>query len=168
MRTVNNSMKHLKLFEAWTNEDDALLDLVRLGLIEDPVLKKIIDYYDSGSTGTLFAGGYPLTHLPPFLKKLPKDLHLGESLIETLPDGMEINGSLYLNGAKNLKTLPVDLTVAKDLVINATNIKDLPVGLRVGRSLYMYDTPFSYSGKSLDDIRKDLEEKGGNAAQIYF
>ncbi len=54
-----------------------------------------------------------------------------------------MNGSLWLDGCKNLKSLPNGLKVKGDLDLRDTNITSLPSDLEVEGDLYLYRTPIA-------------------------
>jgi len=161
-------MKHIKLFESWTQDDEINLEFARLGIINNEYLNALIEYQEEGSVGGLWLNGYPLTALPPFIKKVEKDLHLSDSKIESLPEGLEIGGDLYLNDSKNLKALPDNLKIGRDLMLNGTNIDAIPFGLKINRRILLYDTPLSRTGKSSSDILTEIFEKGGSVNAVYL
>jgi len=80
---------------------------------------------------------------------LPSDLEVGRSLIllyspiEKLPDNLIVNGTLDLEGCKNLQSLPNELKVEDDLDLRDTNITSLPSDLEVGGILILYRTPMA-------------------------
>lgn len=59
---------------------------------------------------------------------------------DKLPDGLVVNGNLYLYGLTELKNLPNDLTVHGDLYLSGcAGITKLPDDLIVDGSLYLHD-----------------------------
>ena len=70
------------------------------------------------------------------------DLYLGDTPIQSLPNGLEVEGDLDLSYAP-IQSLPDNLTVRGDLWLNVTPIQSLPNGLKVGGDLLLYETPLS-------------------------
>jgi len=68
-------------------------------------------------------------------------LNLKNTSIRSLPDGLKVEGSLFLTGCKNLKSLPNDLEVGGSLDLNNTQIQALPKGLEVRGYLDLRNTP---------------------------
>ena len=82
--------------------------------------------------------------------KINGDLQL--SNITSLPDGLEVKGTLYLDNS-SITSLPEGLKVGDDLSLYKTKITLLPKGLKVGRSLFIRNTPLEdYTNEELRDI----------------
>ena len=84
--------------------------------------KKIQQYIKDGSQGDLDLNNTPIQSLPDGLT-VDGYLNLSNTPIQSLPNGLTVKGSLYLSRCKNLKSLPNDL--------------------KVGSFLYLYNTPLS-------------------------
>jgi len=81
-------------------------------------------------------------------------LKLMRSQIEKLPDNLIVNGYLWLDGCKNLKSLPNGLKVKYNLDLRDTNLTSLPSDLEVGVDLYLWDTPIAkmYTKKQIREM----------------
>lgn len=82
-------------------------------------------------------------------KLTPEDLNIkGDFYLEahgdinTLPDGLIINGDLDISST-NIKSLPNGLKVKGDLWMQRTDIQTLPKDLEIGGVLFIYDTPLA-------------------------
>ena len=105
---------------------------------------------------------------PPFLWKhknnipitkddliIDGDLHLENSTITSLPDGLEVEGHLDLSYCKHLTSLPKGLKVGRYLWLAETNITSLPEGLIVKGGLEIAGTPLEkYSNRQLREMVK--------------
>jgi len=61
------------------------------------------------------------------------NLNLELKNITSLPEGLKVEGNLFLNDCKNLTSLPEGLKVGENLLLNnCTNLTLLPEGLQVG------------------------------------
>ena len=90
--------------------------------------------------------------------KINGDLQL--SNITSLPDGLEVKGTLYLDNS-SITSLPEGLKVGDDLSLYKTKITLLPKGLKVGRSLFIRNTPLEdYTNEELRDMIKPGFIKG--------
>ena len=90
--------------------------------------------------------------------KINGDLQL--SNIASLPDGLEVNGTLYLENS-SITSLPEGLKVGDDLSLYKTKITLLPKGLKVGRSLFIRNTPLEdYTHEELREMIKPGFIKG--------
>jgi len=70
------------------------------------------------------------------------DLDLSYSKITSLPEGLEVGGSLDLSNCTSLTSLPKGLKVGKNLDLeNCKSLTSLPEGLEVGKNLYFENTP---------------------------
>jgi len=97
----------------------------------------------------------------PLIVKLIYD---PESITE---DDLTVGGDLDLEFAP-ITTLPDNLKVGNDLNLEFTPITTLPDNLKVVGNLYLSDTPLSKQ-YSKDEIRKMIEDKGGNVGgDIYI
>ena len=89
------------------------------------------------------------------------ELSLSNTNIMSLPDGLKVGGTLYLENCTSLKTLPNDLYVGRSLFLtDCTSLTSLPNGLKVVWSLYLENTPLAKM-YSEDEIRSMIESKGG-------
>ena len=70
-------------------------------------------------------------------------LDLSITPIQSLPDGLKVEGSLYAVGCENLKSLPNGLKVRGNLNLRNTPIQSLPNGLEVEGNLWLKNTPLS-------------------------
>ena len=90
--------------------------------------------------------------------KINGDLQL--SNITSLPDGLEVKGTLYLDNS-SITSLPEGLKVGDDLSLYKTKITFLPKGLKVGRSLFIRNTPLEdYTNEELREMIKPGFIKG--------
>ena len=79
------------------------------------------------------------------ITSLPEGLQVGGSLglprctiLTTLPDGLQVGKSLSLSGCTSLTFLPVGLQIVDCLWLNGcTNLTSLPEGFQVGGDLYL-------------------------------
>ena len=113
-------------------------------------------------------------HKVPFIWKLINDIPITEkdldfegdliltySDIESLPEGLKVNGYLNLYGCNYLKSLPKGLEVGGNLTLYKTKITSLPKGLEVGGGLYIYGTPLQkYTDEELREMVKPGFIKG--------
>ena len=98
---------------------------------------KIQEYVKNGSEGRLMLTGSLIRFLPKNLTRVGGNFYLLFSQIEKLPDNLIVNGYLWLDGCKNLKSLPNGLKVKYNLDLRDTNITFLPSDLEVGGSLIL-------------------------------
>ena len=90
--------------------------------------------------------------------KINGDLQL--SNITSLPDGLEVKGTLYLDNS-SITSLPEGLKVGDDLSLYKTKITLLPKGLKVGRSLFIRNSPVEdYTNEELREMIKPGFIKG--------
>ena len=88
-------------------------------------------------------------------------LNLSKTNITSLPNGLHVARSLYLNGCTSLKALPNGLKVGGDLYLNdCTSLMALPDGLSVEWDLTLSNTPLAEI-YSKDEIKSMVEAKGG-------
>ena len=86
------------------------------------------------------------------------DLDLRNTLITSLPSGLNVGGGLDLNGT-SLTSLPSGLNVGGYLDLNNTKITSLPSDLKVGGGLYLGSTPLSkkYNREEIKQIVPGVE-----------
>ena len=95
------------------------------------------------------------------------DLDLSSSKITSLPDNLQVGGSLYLAYSNQITSLPDNLQVGEYLNLFNTPITSLPDNLKVGGSLDLRGTPLA-DKYSKEQIKKMIEEKGGEVeGEIY-
>ena len=94
-------------------------------------------------------GSTTIESLPDFLKKVEGDLDLAFSEIKSLPDDLEVRGGLYL-GYSQIESLSNNLKVGGNLDLNSTPLKFIPSGLEVGGNLYLLGTPITSLPDSLE------------------
>jgi hypothetical protein len=105
-------------------------------------INKIIqDYIDGGSKGNLNLRNTLLTSLPQGLE-VGGDLWLSYTKISSLPQGLKVGGGLSLSNTP-IQSLPDTLKVGGNLDLSRTPITSLPQGLEVGGYLYLNGTPLS-------------------------
>ena len=72
------------------------------------------------------------------------NLNLSNKNITSLPEGLQVEGSLGLSRCTSLTSLPEGLQVGKSLSLTGcTNLTSLPDGLQVGGNLYLANTPLA-------------------------
>ena len=92
------------------------------------------------------------TNMPLRKEDLEINGDLQLSNITSLPDGLEVKGTLYLDNS-SITSLPEGLKVGDDLSLYNTKITLLPKGLKVGRSLFIRNTPLEdYTNEELRDM----------------
>jgi len=146
-------MKPLKYVQLFEERLESLRQLVSLGLADNSTegLVKALDYMIAGSEGSLNLEGSDIV-------SLPDGLQVGGSLIlrsctglTSLPAGLVVGGSLYLEGCTDLTRLPDGLQVGGSLFVNnCTRLRSLPNGLRVKHSIFL-------KGSGVQDLPPDLE-----------
>jgi hypothetical protein len=104
---------------------------------------KIQEYIKNGSQDGLELRRSRIKFLPKNLIKVGGKLDLMYSQIEKLPDNLTVNGYLWLDGCKNLESLPNGLKVKGGLDLRHTNLTSLPSDLEVGEDLILYRTPIA-------------------------
>jgi len=94
------------------------------------------------------------------------DLDLTYSNIESLPEGLKIDGDLILNYCENISSLPEGLLVRGNLILEeCINLSSLPKGLKVGGTLYIFASPLGeYSNSQLRNMVGD----GGYLERIHY
>jgi hypothetical protein len=143
-------MKYIKLFE---DRLESLRELAQLGLLDNATkgLVKALDYMIAGSKGSLNLEGSDIITLPDGLQVEGSLILRGCTELKSLPDGLRVGGSLYLEDCKGLKSLPDGLQVGGTLFLDdCTRLRYLPAGLKVGRSLFL-------RGTGIQDIPPDTE-----------
>ena len=121
---------------------------------------KIQEYIKNGSQDGLELRRSPIKFLPKNLIKVGGKLDLFYSQIEKLPDNLTVNGHLWLDGCKNLQSLPNGLKVKEILDLRDTNITSLPSDLEVDSSLVLYRTPIA-DMYTIEQIRKMIPNVKG-------
>lgn len=142
-------------------------------------LKRVQEYIENGSGGSLDLDSTPLTKLPDNLVKVGGSLYIQNSSIEDLNNLEYVGGYLRAYRAK-LKTLPSKLTqiersldlifcpiedlnnleyVGGNLLINGTNISELPEGLEIRGTLYCCNTPLSKRFSDRSSFKEYLKER---------
>ncbi len=84
--------------------------------------------------------------------------------LTVLPDGLEVDGDVWLDYCTDLKSLSERLTVKGDLyLVGCTGLTSLPQGLSVGGILYL-------SKDSHEQVKKDAEKlkEEGKVAALQF
>ena len=143
-------LKYIKLFE---DRLESLRALVQFGLADNGSegLIKAIDYMIAGSVGSLNLEGSDTISLPDGLQVEGSLILRNCTELKSLPDGLVVGGSLYLEGCTELKSLPDGLQVGGSLFLNGcTRLRSLPGGLRVKHSLFL-------NGSGVQDLPPDLE-----------
>jgi len=104
--------------------------------------RKIRDYIKNGSQGDLNLGGSSIEFLPKNLTQVNGMLVLnGCKNLKSLPNNLTVNGSLDLGGCTKITSLPSGLKVKSYLDLRDTNITELPPDLQFERSIYLQRTP---------------------------
>lgn len=92
------------------------------------------------------------------IETIPEDLIVGGNLlldrtnIKTLPNNLKVNGVLSLRGSQ-IEYLPTGLEVTKILDVSfCKNLKNLPSDIKIGKDLYIYNTDV--------EVPKNLNIKG--------
>ena len=119
--------------------------------------QSVQDYIKSGAFGNLLLSEEPITSLPSNLKKVGGHLSLHHTQIESLPEGLRVEGDLDVSSTP-LKTLPKGLYVEGELDIASTQIEELPEDLDVRGGLSAYDTPLAdkYTYNQIEDMLPNL------------
>ena len=72
------------------------------------------------------------------------NLKLSNKNITSLPEGLQVEGSLYLSRCTSLTSLPDGLQVGGSLSLSrCINLTSLPEGLQVGGDLFVANTPLA-------------------------
>jgi hypothetical protein len=100
----------------------------------------IQDYIKRGSKGDLDVSHTPITSLPSNLKYVGGNLHASGSLLQSLPDGLHVEGHLILSFTP-LKQLPKGLVVGKNINLYDTQITHYPDNIIVGGTISLGGTP---------------------------
>lgn len=136
------------------NRDQRLLEEAYKAVYGSTYLEPddVTEYIRRGCKGDLDLEKALITSLPAELKIVRGRLSLYKSKIESLPEGLEVEGdldisftdikslpkglrvkgNLFLMSCEKLESIPEDLQVRGDLNLNYTNITSLPAGLNVG------------------------------------
>lgn len=156
------------------NKDQKLLEEAYQSIYESAEMHPDIKrYLERGCKGDLDLEGSHVTSLPAELKIVRGNLNLYKSNIKSLPENLEVQGTLdasftdiaslsrglkvagnlLLMSCEKLESIPADLEVRGNVNLNYTNITSLPEGLNVG-SLHLY---FS----KITSLPKNLKLRGG-------
>jgi hypothetical protein len=111
---------------------------------------KILNDFDNIRENELIVNGN-LNLSNKNITSLPEGLQVEGSLylsrctsLTSLPDGLQVGGSLSLSRCINLTSLPEGLQVVGDLYLTGcTNLTSLPEGLQVGGDLFVANTPLA-------------------------
>ena len=144
------------------------------------------DYLKNGCKGDLNLRGAQITELPSDLKRVGGTLWLNRSKITKLPDDLQVDGSLILDGTA-ITELPRGLRVSRTLRLSSTKITKLPDNLKLGGSLWLNNTLITKFPKGLRiggdlrlggdplsknlsriQIRKMIKDLGGNVGGGIF
>ena len=148
--------------------------------MEKKALKRIFDFLEEKGEHNAPVKWKLINNIPLTDDELTfydDDLDLIALNIETLPEGLKINHSLYLNDCEDLislpkglkvggwlklpntkiTSLPEDLEVGESLNLRfCTELTSLPKGLKVGGDLYIYGTPLNEIEDD-DEIREMIK-----------
>jgi hypothetical protein len=102
------------------------------------IQQKIQQYIKNGSQGDLDLGNSPVDSLPQGLK-VGGFLILDRTKIASLPRGLEVQGDLFMTKTR-ITSLPDDLKVHGSLFAPGSLITTLPDGLEIGVSLNLSRT----------------------------
>ena len=100
----------------------------------DKALKILQNYIDNGSKGDLIIN-FPITSLPPNLV-VGEDLYIRTDTLNSLPSNLTVNGDLLIENSP-ISTLPQDIKVGKDIYAVASDLSSLPDNLEVNGNLYL-------------------------------
>jgi hypothetical protein len=119
--------------------------------MEKKTLKRIFDFLEEKENRNVpflwkHINGEPLTEKD---LNIEGDLNLEALDIESLPNGLKVNGSAYFTFL-NIKSIPDGFEVSRSLFLDSTDIESLPEGLKVGRHLYL-------QGSYVTSLPKGLE-----------
>jgi hypothetical protein len=94
------------------------------------------------------------------------DLDLTYSNIESLPEGLKVDGHLILTYCENISSLPEGLIVRGNLILDeCINLFSLPKGLKVYGTLYISASPLGeYSNSQL----RNMVGNGGYLKRIHY
>ena len=101
--------------------------------------QKVRDYIKAGSVGDLDLYNTLIQSLPDNLQ-VGGNLRLSNTPIKSLPADLKVGGHLWLTGTE-IQSLPDNLKVGGYLSLTSTSIKSLPDNLQVGGNLDLYSTP---------------------------
>jgi len=103
-------------------------------MMEKETLKNIMHFLEKKDNKSSIK--WKLLNKEPFTEDdlyVNGNLNLFGSEIKSLPEGLKVEGNLFLNDCKNLTSLPEGLKVGESLLLNnCTNLTLLPEGLQVG------------------------------------
>lgn len=104
-----------------------------------------------------------ITELPSNYKNIHGDLTAGDASLTKLPDGLYIEGELYLHRTP-IQRLPDNLTVEGDIKANWTQLSELPKNLYVKGNLELQDTPLAkkYTREQLKQLLPGVKGRIGN------
>ena len=110
--------------------------------MEKETLKSIMRFLEKEDNKSSIK--WKLLNKEPFTEE---DLYVNGNLnlfglkIKSLPEGLKVEGNLFLNDCKNLTSLPEGLKVGESLLLNnCTNLTLLPEGLQVGGYLDLQES----------------------------
>ncbi len=108
--------------------------------------------------GSLSLEGTPIQSLPDGLKVNGSLTLINCTNLKSLPENLIVNGRLDIEGCKNITSLPSGLKVKDDLDLRDTNITKLPPDLQVGDDLILYRTPLAkkYTEEELENMGYDV------------
>jgi hypothetical protein len=104
-----------------------------------------------------------LTSLPAGLK-VSGSLYLNEVPIESLPTGLQVGENLILSRSQ-IKSLSADLKIGGSLFLSSTMITSLPKGLKVGRDLILFGAPITSLPEDLN-VGGNIECRGTNIMSL--
>ena len=95
-----------------------------------------------------------------------KDLDLTFSNVESLPDGLNVDGDLNLTFCENISSLPEGLIVRGNLILEAcSQLHSLPKGLKVYGTLYIYTSPL---GEYSEEQLRNMVGDNGYLKRIHY
>jgi len=143
----------------WDPVRKILKTLGRLGQL--PEDQRVVD-------GNLDLHATKITSLPAGLK-VGKSLYLDDAPITSLPAGLKVGKSLSLSRTP-ISSLPADLQVGGYLDLSYTPISSLPAGLQVGGDLNLRGTPIASLPTDLKvgDVIHGLDRKYWNSVPEHL
>jgi len=135
--------------------------------MEKETLKKIFDFLEEeGEHKVPFMWKW-LTNEPLTEEDLNiKDLDLTFSNVESLPDGLNVDGDLNLTFCENISSLPEGLIVRGNLILEAcSQLHSLPKGLKVYGTLYIYTSPL---GEYSEEQLRNMVGDNGYLKRIHY
>ena len=118
--------------------------------MEKETLKNILDFLEEKEDKRSFL--WKILNNEPLTEEelnFYGNLNLTTSKIESLPEGLKVDGNLSLYGSKNIQSLPEGLKVGGDLDLDESAIESLPEGLKVDGDLEMQNTTIQSLPKGL-------------------